>query len=369
MNSYRANAFAPHTGAKVHPGQIRVESANLLFESPSLTGNLPLHGMIFRRGGHNDEQLFFEHPEFPGWSIYSGDPALLQDVVLNSDPRFAQVARGVIRSRKSIPLPVIFLLGLMTIVLGLFVLLWTQKDRIVEYIADKIPISWEVTFGDQALDQIRRGGTFLTDTPWSANLNEITNRLLKAVSASPYPFRFHVLDDTNVNAFAMPGGNVVILSGLLQRAENGEEVAGVLAHELAHITRRHSLRNIIKSAGLIVTVQAIFGDTSGLAGLATEGSRYLLQQKFSRDFEREADDTGWTYLLAANIDPRGLTSFFEKLKALTAESGMNAIEGSLSLLNTHPASTERIERLEQKWHSLETKTFVPLVPWPKMSAP
>jgi predicted Zn-dependent protease len=141
-------------------------------------------------------------------------------------------------------------------------------------------------------------------------------------------------------------------------------VAGVLAHELAHVTRRHSLRNIIKSAGLIITLQALIGDMSGLFGIAAEGSRYLLQQKFSRDFEREADDTGWDYLVAANIDPRGMTRSFEKIRDMIAASDMAVMEGTLALANTHPTSQERIDRLTKKWEATANKeNFVDLGKW------
>ena len=366
MTSYRAHAFAPQTGARTHAGTLRVEGGFLHFDSSTAPGKIPLADVTMRRGGHNDEQIFFEHSEFPGWSLYSSDPGLLDDPVLLADPRFAHLARAVKKGRRSIPFPVLFFAGLLGLILGAFLLLWVQKDRIVESIADKVPISWEVSVGEQAFAQFQREGTLLVDSEWEPQVEEITSRLLPAVQSSGYEFKFHIMQDTNVNAFALPGGNVVILTGLLEHADTAEEVAGVLAHEIAHVTRRHSLRNIIKSAGLIVFVQALLGDMSGLAGVAVEGSRYLLQQKFSRDFEREADDTGWEYLVQAGIDPRGMTRFFEKLRELSAASGMDAMEGSLSLLSTHPASQERIERLTAKWEATENRgRFKPLPAWPK----
>ena len=205
----------------------------------------------------------------------------------------------------------------------------------------------------------------LTNSVWDGPVSNITARLLPVVKDSGYEFKFHIMDDTNVNAFAIPGGHVVILTGLLEAADSGEEVAGVLAHEMAHVTRRHSLRNIVKSAGLLIILQAALGDTSGLLGLATEASRFLLQQKFSRDFEREADETGWTYLVQAQVDPRGMTRFFEKLRDLMAESDTAAMEGALALANTHPTSQERIDRLNGKWEQTKNKTeFEKLPAWP-----
>jgi len=363
--TYKANAFAPQTQARINPGALRVIPGGLRFESATVSETLPLTGLVVRRGGHNNEQIFFEHPEFPGWSIYSSDPALSNDPTLCATPAVARMFKSVERSRRSTPKPVMIGLALLVLLFGGLVLLWAQKDRIAEYIAEKIPIEWEAKFGDQVFSQFD-DETILTNSAWAGAVSNITNRLLPVVEKSGYEFKFHIKQDTNVNAFAIPGGHVVILTGLLEEADSAEEVAGVLAHEIAHVTRRHSLQNIIKSAGLLVILQALVGDASGLFGLATEASRYLLEQKFSRDYEREADDTGWAYLVEANIDPRGMTRFFEKLKKMMEDSGMGAVENTLSLVNTHPASQERIDRLSVKWEQLPKKSgFSELGVWNK----
>ena len=366
QGSYKANAFTPQTGAKVISGQLVVTHEGLHFQSETITGKLPLHQLSVRRGGHNDEQIFFEHPEFPGWSIYSSDPDLGKDPVLSSNPAFARHFRAAERSRTGTPKPVLIGIAFLGLVLAGLVLLWTQKDHIAEFIAKRIPVSWEAGFGDRVFAQFESEGKMLTNSVWDGPVSNITSRLLPVVANTGYEFKFHIMQDTNVNAFAIPGGHVVILTGLLEEADSAEEVAGVLAHELAHVTRRHSLRNIVKSAGLLVILQALLGDSSGLLGLATEASRYLLEQKFSRDFEREADDSGWAYLLQANVDPRGMTRFFEKLKKMTEDAGMAAMEDSLALVNTHPTSQERIERLTAKWEATEKKSgFADLGAWKK----
>jgi predicted Zn-dependent protease len=97
----------------------------------------------------------------------------------------------------------------------------------------------------------------------------------------------------------------------------------------------------------------LFGDTSGLAAVLADGSQLLLRQRYSRDFEREADDVAWQYLLKANIDPRGMIRFFDRLKK--EEQKYPQLRGSLQLLNTHPATAERMERLEEKWKKLDRK--------------
>src|SRR6185436_4717724 len=120
-------------------------------------------------------------------------------------------------------------------------------------------------------------------------------------------------------------------------------------------------RNMFESAGLALIIQSLFGDASGLIAVASGGSEFLLRQKFSRDTEREADDVGWNYLLAANIDPRGMISFFAKMqKEMEKNPAAAAADGHLNLMSTHPATPERIARLEAKWKALGGgKTFEP----------
>ena len=366
VGKYEAMAYAPQTQARVNAGQLVVTVEAVRFESATVSGALPMAGLVIRRGGHNEEQIFFEHPEFPGWSIYSADPALARDPILRVRPEIAKQLRAADKSRRATPLPVKIGLFLLALFFGGLVFLWTQKDRIADYIAGKIPVEWETKFGDQVFAQVASEGKLLTNSVWDGPVSNITARLLPIVEKSGYDFKFHIMQDTNFNAFAIPGGHVVIHTGLLEASDSAEEVAGVLAHELAHVTRRHSLRNIIKSAGLLITLQALLGDTSGLFGIAAEGSRYLLQQKFSRDFEREADDTGWNYLVEANIDPRGMTRSFEKIREMIAASDMAVMEGTLALANTHPTSQERIDRLTKKWEATANKEkFVDLGKWVK----
>jgi predicted Zn-dependent protease len=141
-------------------------------------------------------------------------------------------------------------------------------------------------------------------------------------------------------------GHIFIHTGLLKAADRPEELAGVLAHEMAHITRRHAFRKLIESSGLYLVAQYFFGDATGITAALANSSELLLKQKYSRDFEREADDTGWQYLVEAKIDPRGMIDFFEKLKADEAKSGSGSGTGP-DLLSTHPSTAERIRRLKK----------------------
>ena len=107
------------------------------------------------------------------------------------------------------------------------------------------------------------------------------------------------------------------------------------------------MRNLVEMVGMYAVVSALFGDVSGIAAILVNNAPFLLQMKFSRDHEREADEKGFEYLTKANIDPRGLIEFFLKIQKEHDESGMPDMDGALSVLTTHPATDERINNLKR----------------------
>jgi beta-barrel assembly-enhancing protease len=358
---YIANAFAPESKTRTLSGKLRVSNDSISFQSPEREVTFPLEGVQIRKGGHNGEQLFFEHPAHPGWSLYCSDSRLSRNPVLASDPTFSKTLKDYTAERKRIPVGIWLLLGLF----GLFLLaaagLILLKDPLVKFVANQVPVEWEHKMGDQLFKSIEAQGKLITNSAHQVRLDAITARLVEGVHDARFKFVFHVMQDTNVNAFAMPGGHMVVLTGLLDKADSPEEIAGVLAHEIAHVTQRHSIRALVEKAGLFMLVQAIFGDVAGLAAVLTEGSKFLLEQKFSRNFEREADDIGWGYLLEAQIDPRGMTSFFRKLEKMEEQIGIGG-STALALLSTHPATEERIARLEKKWEKTNPKPVIKAMP-------
>jgi beta-barrel assembly-enhancing protease len=168
------------------------------------------------------------------------------------------------------------------------------------------------------------------------------------------------VEDATLNAFAMPGGNVVLHSGLLMAAGSPEEIAGVLAHEIAHVTQRHSIRGILSSAGMFLLVQTLLGDVTGVVAVLADNSAFLMNRSFSRDFEREADAHGWDYLLAANIRPAGMIELFERLEREEERQRekmrdvipVDAGGGALQAMSTHPSTQERMDTLRKKWEKL-----------------
>jgi len=163
-------------------------------------------------------------------------------------------------------------------------------------------------------------------------VEQLVAPLLQAAGPLPFKPEFRVVDDEAVNAFALPGGFVTVNFGLLKEAESGEEVAGVLAHELQHALLRHGTRRMLRELGM----SAILGLLTGGGDLQTLSSMAsnLIGLSYDRDQESEADARGVELLRKAGIDASGLATFFERL----AKSGDAAPP---ALLSTHPDPGDR----------------------------
>lgn len=341
-------------------GTLSIRDGMLEFHGDFGELRMPLAGLLVRCGGHDGRQPFFEHPNQPGWTLSTSEISILEHPAFRAEPGLRSQIEKAKGSRPS-AWGAVALLG---VLVGLVVLLvvWAlaNKDRWVLAVANRIPGSFEVKLGESAIAGMKSSGKFISDPALEKQLLAVTSRLLPVLGDKDHSFKFHIASDTNVNAFALPGGFVVVNTGLMAAVRRPEELAGVIAHEMAHVTRRHGLRNLIQSAGLMLLIRSVFGNLAGLEGVLIQGSQELLTQKYSRDFEREADELGWDYLLRADIDPKGLIEFFQTLKK--QQGAMGHLESSpLALLSTHPATDERIAALETKWRSIpQDRKFRPI---------
>jgi len=156
-------------------------------------------------------------------------------------------------------------------------------------------------------------------------------------------FTFTILDDdSSINAFAIPGGHVFVYTGLLKEVENTAELAGILAHEIGHITNYHSADRLVAGEVTGLVNQILFGDESTIAKAAASLLENLAFLKFSRKNEFEADSFAVVYTCRAGINPLGIRDFFVKLKRKFGDS-----QKVFEPLSTHPLISERIESVEK----------------------
>ena len=216
--------------------------------------------------------------------------------------------------------------------LGVF---WIYADDFSHWAADQINIEQEIRLGDMAFEQMQPRLKMMEVGAAPDAVKLIGARLTG--EGQNYRYKFHIAEDPQVNAFALPGGHVVVFTGLLRAAESAEELAGVLAHEIVHVERRHTLRNMIHGLGWRAVLGVALWDFSG--GIWGDMARELGSLSYSRDLELEADREGVQLLRRAGLPAEGMASFFERME----KNG----KSPPALLSTHPDGMERRAALSE----------------------
>jgi predicted Zn-dependent protease len=215
--------------------------------------------------------------------------------------------------------------------------------------------SLERRIGEQAMRDIRqRDPHFLDDPELTEYVNALGRRLVGAAPDARLDFQFFVMQDNTINAFAMPGGFVGVHTGLILAAQTEAELAGVLSHEIAHVTQHHMARMLAQQgqisipaiAALIVAVLAARSGSDvsqGIVAAAGAGS-IQAQLNYSRDYEREADRMGFQILQEAGFDVSGMATFFERLQ----KAGRLYDNNAPAYMRTHPLTSERIADMQNR---------------------
>ncbi|MGE0713515.1 MAG: M48 family metallopeptidase [Planctomycetota bacterium] len=199
-------------------------------------------------------------------------------------------------------------------------------------------------------------GGQVKDPVLQAFVDGIAKRLLATRPDQPYTFELAVVRDPTPNAFAAPGGVVIVNTGLIELAETPEQVAGVLGHEVAHVLHRHTLNQTINGLGTYGLISLLTGGSDLLTGVSTT----LIQRGYGRAQERDADLTGVQMLQDAGIDPHGLGQLLAALERWMQAQGAGAEGGVSSFLSTHPATAERVADLKAAVDALPKRDYQPI---------
>ncbi len=197
---------------------------------------------------------------------------------------------------------------------------------------------------ERALGEILVGQILTTheevDAPeFDAAIDVIAGRLIAASEKQPDAYRVVVVKSMNVNAMTFPGGTIIVFSGLINITESPEELAAVLAHEMAHIEKRHVTQKLLKTLGIeVVALVLSGGDLSVLSDVV----EIVVSTMFDRSQEREADRHAMDLLIKANINPRAMVRFFRRLMAHEGKLGE-----VLEIVSTHPGTESRMREALQ----------------------
>lgn len=215
----------------------------------------------------------------------------------------------------------------------------------IPYAADRlaplVPFSIEKRIGELVDNQVRKmfDGKVCTNAEGQAAFAQLVEKL-RLAGGIEHPLRAQVLSDKTPNAFALPGGKIYLLDGLLQRAQGPDEIAGVLAHELGHVQHRDTLRRVMQTGGTSFLIGLLFGDVTGSSAVIFLG-RSMLDASYSRETEGDADTFASEVMgkLGRSARPMG-----ELLLRVTGPKSKT----SLTILSSHPLSEDRLETMKKQ---------------------
>jgi predicted Zn-dependent protease len=205
----------------------------------------------------------------------------------------------------------------------------------------------EVQMGQQYSSQLNSSLPLINDPAIEAYVNQLGQSMAKKTNRGDLDWHFFVVNTDVVNAFALPGGYIYINRGVIERATAMDEVAGVLGHEIGHVVRRHSVKQMQQQQGaniglaLTCTLTNVCDSQASQAAIQVGGAAVFA--KFSRQDEKEADEEGFSNTMRAGISPKGLVSFFQKLMA-EQTSEPSAVE---SWFADHPLTQDRIADVQR----------------------
>jgi len=206
----------------------------------------------------------------------------------------------------------------------------------------------EVQMGQQEAQQVNAQLPMVQDAVINNYVNALGNRIARTTSRADLNWEFQVVNSDLVNAFALPGGFIYINRGVLERASNMSEVAGVVGHEIEHVVRRHSVKQMEQAQNANVGVGIVCALTgvcqSGVAQAAINIGGTAVFANFSRTDEVQADEGGFNNVMRAGISPRGMYTFFQKLLAEEQQSGGGNAAGWFA---SHPGTQDRLADIQR----------------------
>jgi len=214
----------------------------------------------------------------------------------------------------------------------------------------------EKKLGKRVLLEMEKKVDFVRDLSLQTFIERVGYSLVDHVGPTPFEFKFYLINAIDPNAFAVPGGYIFVTTGLLVLAENEQEIAGVLSHEIAHVTARHISQmierskrlNIASMVAILASMLAGGGGTTSQAGATMAmATAEALALKYTREMEVDADQNSLQYMVKAGYDPHGIITFLNKIYKISLTSGPQIPP----YLSTHPAIENRISLLENLLYS------------------
>jgi Zn-dependent protease with chaperone function len=239
---------------------------------------------------------------------------------------------------------IIFIFLVFLAMLYFFLVPWVS-----EKLASRVPVSTEEQFGDVVYESLQLG------EQEDSSASYVINHFFATMEIpTEYRIRISVVKSETINAFALPGGRIIVYDGLLKKLGSYPELSALLAHEFVHVNNRHATRSIFRRLGSRVFISLLLGDFGAVTSVLADQADHIKQLGYSRALEKEADITGLELLMERGIDPRGFTELFHHLQQSNPNSE------APEMLTSHPDISKRIEYLSSAANKAQPREHLPL---------
>jgi predicted Zn-dependent protease len=321
--------------------QIYLREQSLSFQGEKYSGLWDASRCHFKFCGTNSSMCEIRNPKESSLILLVDSEELIANMASLEHPRFKKTVNQYKQKHRSLWLYAGIAFSLATIAL---VTLLVFRQGFLEWIAHTVPVSVD-QFIAKHMAKSSDGSIIYNDQ----NLQKIWKPFVEKVipENSAFNYQIFIRKDRSVNAFAYPGGFIQITEGLIRQAETREEIYGVIAHEIAHVEKRHGIEKLVYQLGILASAGLLFGDLE--QGILLQHLDRLGNLDYSREKEEEADLYALSHLAQHGIPPSGLMEFFKRSLAKQNSSSSEASKAYwMEFLQTHPSHSKRIQKI-QTW--------------------
>lgn len=322
---------------RVSPGELEISGSDVSLK-------FPVDELDLEVGGQMSDRIKLSHPATGAVVLVDGPDFLECLRKISPKSRLALSASKVEHQVKHAPLlrggNILGFCGCIALILGIGYL---TLDYWVDLAARYVPPSAESKLGELLLPSDLKKQT---ESREAIRVEKIGEKLIRNMKTSDYKFEFFVSSEDELNAYALPGGKIVVLSGLLKEAKSDDEIAGVIGHEIGHVVHRDTLRRLLHTSGLGVSLAIISGGF-----ISNEQIKEILPAvqnieglSYSRGQEAAADTIGVRLTMEAGYDPEGIIRLFERME----KDNPHLPKAAMMLISDHPLTADRIKSMRQE---------------------
>jgi len=354
---------------KVVTGALLVSEESMVFKGGDLQLEMSFEVLELDVKPSKNSPVSFLHPEHSDWCVTAYDQRILKEPpFLKHTHLRRQVKEG--RQRDDSISKVIGLMVFAALYVAIPFVVGYAIEQAVPAIAASVPAEFEAEIGESLKAKVLDRHSVAANLPDAAEkLNALARRIVPEHLRDDLAVRVHLIDDPQPNAFSVPGGDIFVFTGVLQRAQDGGQIAGVLAHEIAHIALHHGIRSLIARKGPGLYVQHKLGNQGPILAAIRASQDDLIDRELPVPMMIAADKAAFGYLVEAGINPLGLSRFLYRLTVLEGKAKYEGLKLPLTLRPPSPARRRAYNTLLAGLDSTLKFKEVPMIQGPPLLRP